>query len=135
MTRRYQMFDNWGRWDYTEVDISKDVYMMSTAQMISPVEFATALSDSTRQEIMQLTCCEWMNVGEIVEAVGVSQPTVSHHLAILKEAGLVDVETKGKHTYYTLNQECIVSCCGVLMQTFAPETGAAKAVQLSIKNS
>jgi len=109
--------------------------MISEVKTTDPVEFAKALADPTRQEIMELTCCVRMNVGEIVEAVGVSQPTVSHHLAILKKAGLVDAETKGKHTYYTLNQDCIVLCCGVLMQTFAPETGAAKAIQQTIENS
>lgn len=94
----------------------------------NPVEFAKALSDPTRQEIMQLTCCEWMNVGEIVDAVGVSQPTVSHHLAILREAGLVQTRSEGKHTYYSLNQNSVASCCGVLMQRFAPETSAAEAL-------
>ena len=106
--------------------------MMKTTRTASSVEFAKALSDPTRQEIMQLTCCEWMNVGEIVEAVGVSQPTVSHHLAILKEAGLVHARSEGKHTYYCINQENVVSCCGMLMQTFAPETGAAEAISDSI---
>lgn len=116
-------------------DVSKNIYMIDSTKTTSPVEFAKALSDSTRQEIMELTCCEWMNVGEIVEAVGVSQPTVSHHLAILRAAGLVDTRAKGKHTYYTLNQECVVECCGQLMQTFAPETEAAQAIQLKISNS
>lgn len=88
---------------------------------ITPVEFARALADPTRQKIMDLTCCCWMNVGEIVEAVGVSQPTVSHHLAILREAGLVHVRQEGKHSYYTLNQENVVRCCGTIMQVFAPD--------------
>ena len=91
----------------------------------NPVSFAKALADPTRQQIMKLCCCEWMNVGQIVEAVGVSQPTVSHHLAILREAGLVDVRNEGKHSYYTINQERVVSCCGVLLDAFAPETEAA----------
>ena len=102
--------------------------MMSVKNTANPVEFAKALSDPTRQEIMQLTCCAWMNVGEIVEAVGVSQPTVSHHLAILRDAGLVYAEARGKHTYYSLNQDSVVSCCGVLMQTFAPEAEATEVI-------
>lgn len=104
--------------------------MTNENPIANPVEFAKALSDPTRQEIMQLTCCNWMNVGEIVDAVGVSQPTVSHHLAILRGADLVMTRSEGKHTYYSLNQESVVSCCGVLMQTFAPETEAAEAVKL-----
>jgi ArsR family transcriptional regulator len=85
------------------------------------VTFAKALADPTRQKIMKLTCCRWLNVGEIVDEVGVRQPTVSHHLAILKSAGLVDLRAEGKHTYYTLNQEKIYTCCGELMSVFAPE--------------
>ncbi len=102
---------------------------MSKTKNPDPVLFAKALADPTRQQIMGLCCCAWCNVGEIVEAVGVSQPTVSHHLAILKEAGLVDSREEGKHTYYTLNQQRVVMCCGQLMQVFAPETGAAEALE------
>ena len=43
-------------------------------------------------------------LNEIVEKTNVSQPTVSHHLAVLREAGLVDVRHEGKQAYYTLNQ-------------------------------
>ncbi|MDH3943012.1 MAG: metalloregulator ArsR/SmtB family transcription factor [Anaerolineae bacterium] len=95
----------------------------------SPVTFARALADDTRQSIMELTCCRWMNVSEIQAEVGVSQPTVSHHLAILREAGLVQVRSEGKHTYYSLNQENVVMCCGKLMLTFAPETETTRAVR------
>ncbi|KAA3647884.1 MAG: ArsR family transcriptional regulator [Chloroflexi bacterium] len=100
-----------------------------TNESLNSVNFAKALADPTRQEIMELTCCRWLNVGEIVEEVGVSQPTVSHHLAILRDAGLVNTRSEGKHTFYTLNQQRVVSCCGQLMQVFAPETGAAEAVK------
>jgi DNA-binding transcriptional ArsR family regulator len=92
------------------------------------VTFAKALADETRQKIMELTCCRWLNVGDIAEAVAVSQPTVSHHLAVLREAGLVASRAEGKHTYYTLNQEQIVMCCDQLMRSFAPE---AQLVQLA----
>ncbi len=94
----------------------------------NPVLFAKALADETRQKIMRLTCCEWLSVNEIVEKVNVSQPTVSHHLAILREAGLVDVRENGKQTYYMLNQNRVVACCGQLMLRFAPEQKATEAV-------
>lgn len=87
-----------------------------------PVEFAKALADSTRQKIMSLCCCNWLSVSEIVEAVNVSQPTVSHHLAILRRAGLVNVREEGKNTFYSLNQPMVAVCCGQLVQVFAPET-------------
>lgn len=84
------------------------------------VTFAKALADPTRQQIMKIICCEWKNVNEIVEAVGVRQPTVSHHLSILKDAGLVKSRPDGKHTYYILNQSRVENCCGQLIEVFAP---------------
>lgn len=95
---------------------------------VTPVEFAKALADETRQKIMQACCCRWCSVNEIVEQMRVSQPTVSHHLAVLKEAELVDVRHEGKQTFYTLNQRRVVACCGQLMLVFAPEEKATAAV-------
>ncbi|MFW6097991.1 MAG: ArsR/SmtB family transcription factor [Chloroflexota bacterium] len=89
--------------------------------MTSSVTFAKAMADETRQTIMQHLCCRWLCVGDIVAQMGVTQPTVSHHLAILRQAGLVHTRREGKQIYYTLNQSAVASCCGNLMQTFAPE--------------
>ncbi len=96
---------------------------------INPVEFAKAIADETRQKIMSLCCCCELSVNEIAEQTEVSQPTVSHHLAILREAGLVNARHEGKQTYYTLNQERVALCCGQIMQVFAPEAEATEAVK------
>jgi ArsR family transcriptional regulator len=89
---------------------------------MNPVEFAKAIADDTRQQIMHLCCCQWMNVTEIVTALQqVSQPTVSHHLGILRAAGLVKVRREGKQVYYTLNQDRLASACCTLTDNFAPE--------------
>jgi ArsR family transcriptional regulator, arsenate/arsenite/antimonite-responsive transcriptional repressor len=94
--------------------------------LLTHVEFAKALADETRQKIMALLCCRWLSVNEIVaELDNVTQPTVSHHLAVLREAGLVRLRPEGKHTYYSLNQDQLASCCGRLIQVFAPESDAA----------
>ena len=103
--------------------------MSADESQSSPVTFARALADPTRQQIMKLICCKWLSVGEIVEAVGVRQPTVSHHLAILRNAGLVNLRSEGKHTYYSLNQARVALCCGDLIQVLAPETKSASALQ------
>jgi ArsR family transcriptional regulator len=91
------------------------------SEVIDSVEFAKALADETRQEIMRLCCCRWMSVGEIVGALDVSQPTVSHHLSILKSVGLVKARRDGKQVFYTLNQERIADGCCNLAEDFAPE--------------
>jgi ArsR family transcriptional regulator len=85
-----------------------------------PVLFAKALADQTRQAIMKLCCCQWLSVNEIVEKTRVTQPTVSHHLAVLREAGLVRSRDQGKQTFYSLDQDRVVMCCGQLMAKFAP---------------
>jgi ArsR family transcriptional regulator, arsenate/arsenite/antimonite-responsive transcriptional repressor len=95
----------------------------------NPVLFAKAVADETRQKIMKICCCEWLSVNDIVAHLNVTQPTVSHHLAILREAGLVNVREEGKQTFYQLNQNRITTCCGQLRMTFAPEVIAPEKVQ------
>ncbi len=85
------------------------------------VEFAKALADETRQKIMALCCCQHMSVGDIVEALHVAQPTVSHHLKVLKNAGLVTTQRRGKHVFYTLNQERLAQACCIVAENFAPD--------------
>jgi ArsR family transcriptional regulator len=95
----------------------------------SAVDFAKALADATRQKIMQLCCCQWLSVNDIVEKMSVSQPTVSHHLAILRDAGLVKVREEGRQTFYTLDQDKVVLCCGQLLNVFAPEQKATEQIR------
>jgi len=85
------------------------------------VDFCKALCDSTRQEILEMLREREMYVGEIVDAFNVSQPTISHHLNILKGAQVVRSRKEGKQVYYSLNQDNIQECCGLLMAKFIPE--------------
>ena len=89
---------------------------------MDPVTFAKAIADDTRQQIMHLLCCRWLCVNDVVEQIGgVTQPTVSHHLGVLREAELVHTRRDGKQVFYTLNQDAIAECCGTLLFRFAPE--------------
>ena len=108
--------------------------MVVDMKKANSVEFAKAIADETRQKIMSLCCCRWLSVSEIVEKTSVSQPTVSHHLAILRDADLVNIRHEGKQTYYTLNQEHLAFCCGQLMQVFAPESEVTEAVKQATTN-
>ena len=91
------------------------------ATNIDTVEFAKALSDDTRQKIMMLCCCQELSVNDIVAASDVAQPTVSHHLKILRNAGLVSAKRRGKQVLYTLNQERLATACCQVAENFAPE--------------
>lgn len=95
--------------------------------------FAKAISDETRQKIMLHLCCQWLSVNDIVKKLGgeISQPTVSHHLKILKDAGLLHRRKEGKQVYCSLNQEQVSFCCGQLMVNFAPELVSTDAVDVS----
>ena len=62
-----------------------------------------ALSDPTRREIIYLLKKEKLPAGEILEHFKMTGATISHHLSILKDAGLVTSEKKGKYIYYELN--------------------------------
>ena len=99
-----------------------------------PVVFAKAIADETRQRIMSECCCCWLSVNEIVEKIGFSQPTISHHLAILRDANLVNIREEGKQTFYTLNQDRIAVCCGQIMLKFAPESETTLTVKQAIQS-
>ena len=90
-------------------------------ESIDTVEFAKAIADETRQKIMAICCCELLSVNDIVADINVAQPTVSHHLKILKTAGLVRSERRGKQVLYTLNQERMAEGCCQVAESFAPE--------------
>ena len=60
------------------------------------------LADPTRLRLLSLisTSGEACAACDLVEPLGVSQPTVSHHLRVLREAGLVESEKRGRWVYY-----------------------------------
>jgi len=62
-----------------------------------------ALSDPTRLEIISLLKGGKLSAGEIVEHFTISGASISHHLTILKNAGMITDEKKGKYIYYELN--------------------------------
>lgn len=62
-----------------------------------------ALADPTRREILSMLRKGDMNAGEISEKFDISKPSVSNHLSILKDAGLVDTTRKGQNIIYSIN--------------------------------
>lgn len=68
-----------------------------------------ALADSARRDILELLRTTRneraeMSVGELVDALGLTQPTVSKHLKVLREAGLVVVREEGQHRFYRVDE-------------------------------
>ena len=98
---------------------------------MDPVKFAKAIADETRQEIMRQLCCEWLCTNDLVERINVTQPTISHHLSILNDAGLLIKRREGKQVFCSLNQEAVTLCCGMIMQNFAPEKELGDIIHVS----
>ena len=63
-----------------------------------------ALGDENRQhlilEMMQMEDCNGVRVGEITERTHLSRPAVSHHIRILKQAGILNMRREGTKNYY-----------------------------------
>ena len=63
-----------------------------------------AFGDATRQhlilEMMQMGKCNGVRVGEVTKKTHLSRPAVSHHLQILKDAGIIKMRREGTKNYY-----------------------------------
>jgi DNA-binding transcriptional ArsR family regulator len=70
-----------------------------------------------------------LSVGELVEAVGGTQPTVSKHLKVLREADIVRVREDGQHRFYRLNPTALAPVAGWL-DSILPASGGAGAMEL-----
>ena len=74
-----------------------------------------ALSDPTRVAIVnRLSMASSVCVCDLTAAFGLSQPTISHHLRILRDAGLIEAERQGTWAYYRLVPEAIERLRGVV---------------------
>lgn len=88
---------------------------------IDCVEFCKALADDTRQQILVMLVEKEMCVGDIVEAFDLSQPSISHHLSVLKQFRLVTSRKEGQQVFYSIDRSNVVECCGQLMAKFDAE--------------
>jgi len=76
------------------------------------------LADETRLRlIILLLKNQEMNVRSLCDALGQSQPAVSHHLALLRVAGFVDKRREGKHNFYHVCHDKIEDVLTALFQT------------------
>jgi ArsR family transcriptional regulator, arsenate/arsenite/antimonite-responsive transcriptional repressor len=62
-----------------------------------------ALNDPTRREILELLKEKDLTAGEIADQFNISKPSISHHLDLLRQAGLVVSVKEGQFVYYSLN--------------------------------
>ncbi|MBL7159500.1 winged helix-turn-helix transcriptional regulator [Candidatus Microgenomates bacterium] len=84
------------------------------------LDFFKAAHNQHRQKILALINeHKDINAGQILAKMKLSQPTVSHHLKILREADLIKANKKGKEVYFSVNKKCINNCCTGFMKKIA----------------
>lgn len=78
-------------------------------EALATAEVFRALGDPARVRIVNLlaTSSEPVCACELYEPLGLAQPTVSHHLKKLVEAGLLDREQRGKWAYFSLRRDAV----------------------------
>ncbi|WP_062993893.1 Rv2640c family ArsR-like transcriptional regulator [Nocardia anaemiae] len=76
-----------------------------------------AIADPVRVKLLSLLLASPVgeeNTGDLAKAVGLSDPTVSHHLGQLKKAGLIESERRGMNTYHRALRDALAALCFVL---------------------
>lgn len=86
------------------------------------------LADATRRDIVSLLAAaaaadKEMSVGELVDALGVTQPTVSKHLKVLRDAAVVQVREEGQHRFYRVDETPLADV-GAWLRSVGVESGA-----------
>jgi DNA-binding transcriptional ArsR family regulator len=102
--------------------------MMGENQMAKPLQeeltrfhagICQALADTTRIAILYELAEGRKNVSQLVEALGSPQATVSRHLKVLRERGMVNHERDGVHVYYSLADQRIIKALDLLRGVMA----------------
>ena len=89
-------------------------------------KIAKALGDVNRLRILQLIARHGGNgaCSAIQECVKLAQPSVSHHIKILIEAGLLEAEKEGRHYSYKLQQETLQGYLETMAEQLKPNVDA-----------
>ncbi len=80
-----------------------------------------ALNDQTRRDILELLQEKDMTAGYIADKFAISKPSISHHLDLLRQAGLVLSVKEGQFIYYSLNTTVMDEMLKWIMQLKSPK--------------
>jgi ArsR family transcriptional regulator len=88
---------------------------LSDDEAVATAELFKALADPARVRVVNLlaTSGEPVCICNLIEPLGLSQPTVSHHMRKLAEAGLVEREQRGKWAYFSLKRDAVEKLAAV----------------------
>jgi DNA-binding transcriptional ArsR family regulator len=83
------------------------MYCLFMARAATTSDAFNAVAEPRRRQILTFLAGSERQVGEIVIAIGLDQPSVSKHLGVLRNVGLVHVRRNGRHRLYRTNAEAI----------------------------
>jgi len=88
---------------------------LSDQEAVATAELFKALGDPTRVRILNLIaqCGGEVCACDLYEPVGLAQPTVSHHLKKLVDAGLLEREQRGKWAFFSLKRDAVEKLAAV----------------------
>ena len=81
--------------------------VLSMARAATNSDVFNAVAEPRRREILTLLVVKELPVGEIVAVLRLDQPSVSKHLRVLRDVGLVHVRRNGRHKFYRTNAQAI----------------------------
>ncbi len=89
--------------------------LLSDEEAEATADLFRALADPARVRVLNLlaTSDDPVCVCNLIEPLGLSQPTVSHHLKKLVDAGLLDREQRGKWAYFSIRPDAAARLAGV----------------------
>jgi DNA-binding transcriptional ArsR family regulator len=83
------------------------MYCLCMARAATTSDAFNAIAEPRRRQILIYLAKDERQVGDIVTALNLDQPSVSKHLSVLREVGLVRVRRNGRHRLYRTNAEAI----------------------------
>ncbi|MGZ3586368.1 MAG: ArsR/SmtB family transcription factor [Candidatus Limnocylindrales bacterium] len=86
---------------------------------ILQAEVLRTLASPRRLEILHRLAQAPLEVGRLAEELGISQPNVSQHLAVLRSAGLVETERVGREIHYRLADPDVMVACDLMRRVLA----------------
>jgi hypothetical protein len=102
---------------------------MVTSEIERVLQCLKVLADETRLKVLGLLADRERSVGELAELLALKEPTISHHLGKLREAGLVAMRPEGTLRFYSLDSKTLQQLSRDL---FTPEKVASLAGQVEL---
>jgi DNA-binding transcriptional ArsR family regulator len=96
-------FSSFARLTYAHIGM----YILAMARAATTSDAFNAVAEPRRRDILNYLALQERPVGDIVLSLGMEQPSVSKHLRVLRDVGLVRVRRNGRHIFYRTNADAI----------------------------